>query len=193
MVRPSTGVGGAEASTFIGERLRSLRGERGLSLRELAERSDVSASLLSQLERDITNPSVDTIYRVAHGLGISIFALLRDAPAAATVVRADRRRRLVISDGALSYELLSPDTTGQLEVWMGRMAPLTEMGNEASMHPSEEFILVLEGAMEIVIDAENHRLEPGDSIQYDGNHPHRIASIGDAALTFLSALTPPTL
>lgn len=184
---------GDEASS-IGARLKRLRTERGLSLREVAAASGVSASLLSQLERDLANPSISTVQRIARSLHVSVFALLpEDDRPAATVVRPDDRRKLVIQDGQLRYELLSPDTNRQMEVWMGRLEPGAEMGSETSSHASEEFILVLRGRMRIVLGGEIHLLEEGVSIQYDGNIPHRIINAGEEELAFLSALTPPTL
>lgn len=185
--------GVAGSPTSLGARLRRLRSDRGWSLRELAAASGLSPGLLSQLERDLTNPSVTTLRRVAESLHVSIFALMPDDGPALTVVSPDSRRKLVIQDGELRYELLSPDTNRQMEVWMGRLATGAQMGTEASSHPSEEFILVLKGRMRITIGAENHVLEQGCSIQYDGNVPHRITNDGDEDLEFLSALTPPTL
>ncbi len=178
----------------MGARVKRLRADRGLSLRELASTSGVSASLLSQLERDRANPSIATLQRVAQSLRVSIFALLpEDGSSGATVVRPDNRRKLVIQDGQLRYELLSPDTNRQMEVWIGRLRAGAQMGSETSSHPSEEFILVLRGQMEITIGADTHRLEEGCSIQYDGHMPHRITNVGEEELVLLSALTPPTL
>jgi transcriptional regulator with XRE-family HTH domain len=178
----------------MGVRLKRLRSERGLSLRDVAAASGVSASLLSQLERDLANPSISTLQRIAGSLHVSIFALLpEDGRPAATVVRPDDRRKLAIQDGQLRYELLSPDTNRQMEVWMGRLEPGAEMGSETSSHASEEFILVLRGRMQIMLGGEVHLLEGGASIQYDGNIPHRITNAGGEELAFLSALTPPTL
>jgi transcriptional regulator with XRE-family HTH domain len=192
-----TPPGGAISTSngTLGARVRRLRAERELSLRDVAAQSGLSASLLSQLERDQANPSLQTLQRLALSMGVSIFALLPQdtlAPSA-TVVRPDNRRKLVIQDGQLRYELLSPDTNRIMEVWMGRLEPGAEMGPEFSTHPSEEFILVLHGRMTITIGDESHVLEEGCSIQYDGHIPHRIDNASDDELAFLSALTPPTL
>jgi transcriptional regulator with XRE-family HTH domain len=192
--RPRSGAGGEHETSSIGARLKHLRTERGLSLRDVAAAGGVSASLLSQLERDLANPSISTLQRIARSLHVSIFALLpEDGRAAAAVVRPDDRRKLVIQDGQLHYELLSPDASRQMEVWMGRLGPGAEMGSDTSSHASEEFILVLGGRMEILLGGEIYLLEEGAAIQYDGNVPHRITNAGDEELSFLSALTPPTL
>jgi transcriptional regulator with XRE-family HTH domain len=185
--------GTSGAPTSLGGRLRRLRTDRRWSLRELGAASGLSPGLLSQLERDLTNPSVTTLRRLARSLGVSIFALIPDDGPTHTVVSPDSRRKLVIQDGELHYELLSPDTNRQMEVWMGRLAAGAQMGTEASNHPSEEFILVLKGRMLITIGVQQHVLERECSIQYDGNLPHRIMNDGGEDLEFLSALTPPTL
>lgn len=162
-------------------------------MRELAVKANVSASLVSQLERGITAPSMQTLRRVAEALGVSVFQLLGDGEPQHKVVRADRRRKVVLQEEQLAYELLSPNVKGRLEAWLGRLDPGASSGSEPSTHPSEEFLLILAGRMEFTIDGEVHHLERGDSIQYDGNRPHRIAALGTEQLQFLSVLTPPTL
>jgi transcriptional regulator with XRE-family HTH domain len=179
----------------LGARVRRLRTDRRMSLRDLANPTGLSASLLSQLENDKANPSIATLQRVAMGLGVSVFALLPEDPTerAATVVRPESRRKLVIQDGELRYELLSPDTNHHMEVWIGRLGAGAEMGSEFSSHKSEEFILVMSGVMSFTLGGQVHELMPGSAIQYDGAVPHRIENAGAEELVFLSALTPPTL
>ena len=165
-----------------------------MSLREMAQASGVSASMLSQLERGASTPTIQTLRRVAAALDVSVFQLIEDASQVThPVVRPDRRRKIVIQDDQLTYELLSPDTKGKLEVWLGRLGPGGASGPDPSTHASEEFILVQEGRMEIDIAGVKYELAKGDSIQYDGMLPHRIESVGDEELVFVSALTPPTL
>jgi transcriptional regulator with XRE-family HTH domain len=177
-----------------GDQLRRLRLEHGLSVRQLSVRSSVSPSMLSQMERGLTTPSLQTLKRIAEALGVSMFQILPDespAAEASLVVRADSRRRVVLHEDQLVYDLLSPNTKGQLEVWSGRMD-----GGQAgpvSAHQSEEFILVMSGQMEITLGVKSYVLGPGDSIQYDGTIAHSIRACGTEQLHFISALTPPTL
>lgn len=189
------GPSGVDQGPTLGARVRRLRTDRRMSLRDLASSSGLSASLLSQLERDRANPSIMTLQRLAGGLGVSVFALLPDDPTepAATVVRPESRRKLVIQDGELRYELLSPDTNHQMEIWIGRLGAGAEMGSEFSSHQSEEFILVMSGAMSFTLGGQVHELSAGSAIQYDGAVPHHIENAGTEELVFLSALTPPTL
>lgn len=185
--------GGTDTEGIDGKRLRILREEQEWTLRELAERTGLSASLISQLERGVTSPSLQSVRRLAEALNVSIFQLLAEGPQSYSYVRADRRRKLVIQHGEISYELLSPDTKRRLEVWLGALEPGASSGDDPSVHFSEEFILVLSGQMEIEIGDQRQVLGPGDAIQYDGSQPHKIWNRGDEALRFVSALTPPTL
>jgi transcriptional regulator with XRE-family HTH domain len=186
-----------EAGSGIdGRRLRQLRFERGLSLKELAAKASVSASLVSQLERGVTSPSISSLKRLATALDVSIFELLDEGDGRHTVVRAGRRRTITLRHGEIVYELLSPTTEMKLEVWMGNLSGARhddESESEPSVHMSEEFILVMDGTMDIEVAGRPYRLRAGDSIQYDGNQPHTIRNAGDSDLRFLSALTPPTL
>lgn len=178
---------------FSGDYLRTLRAARDLSLRALAESAGLSASLLSQIERGAANPTLDSMQRIARSLDVSIFDLFETGARPTAVIRPDRRRRVVIRDGDLTYELLSPDTHRHMEVWQGRLTAGSKMGEEPSTHSSEEFILVLQGRMRLELAGQTYDLDTGCSIQYDGNLPHLIHGVGDGDLLFLSALTPPTL
>ena len=176
-----------------GNRLRELRRQGGQTLRDLAAKTDLSVSLLSQLERGTTSPSISSLKRIAAALGVSIFQLLDEEAPAQSVVRSDRRRKLILQEGDLDYELLSPDAKRKLEVWFGRLEPGASSGPEPATHESEEFIFVLQGQLRIEFGAVSHQLGPGDAIQYDGNQPHLISNPGPGRLEFISALTPPTL
>ena len=182
----------AEPSGIDGNALRHLRREAGLSLRELAERAHVSTSLISQVERGQATPSLQSLRRIVSSLNVSIFQLLMATDAEQRVVTADSRRKIILKTEGISYELLSPDTKHKIEAWLGRVE-LNDVTPEPSQHPSEEFIHVLRGRMEITISSDVYLLGPGDSIQYDGNRPHTIRNVGATRLDFLSALTPPTL
>lgn len=176
-----------------GNRLREERVSAGLTLRDLAAKTELSVSLLSQLERGATSPSIHSLKRIAAALSVSIFQLLAEDSPGQFVVRADRRRKMILQEGDLDYELLSPDAKRKLEVWFGRLEAGASSGPEPSSHESEEFIFVLQGRMQIQFGDVTHELGPGDAIQYDGNQPHLISSSGPGRLEFISALTPPTL
>lgn len=178
-------------SKLIGKRLHAKRMELGISLRELANRTNLTASFISQIERDLTSPSITSLRRIASALDVPIFYFLMDDGMPNPVVKRDRRRKLILPNSHLTYELLSPDLNRKMEVFMARLEPGAVSCDVPLGHPSEECIFVLQGKMEIQIGEDKYIVEQGDSIYYDGSAPHKITSIGDEALVFISSTTPP--
>ena len=106
-----TGNGSGDA---VGHRVRALREAMDLSLRDLAERSGVSAPMLSQVERGETSPTLQVATRIAAGLELRLSQLLRlDEDGAVTVVRKPERRKGPVGVGGHGYEILSPPLPGQ--------------------------------------------------------------------------------
>jgi transcriptional regulator with XRE-family HTH domain len=182
--------------------IRAFRKQRGLSLRELASKSGLSPSLVSQVERGISEPSISSLRKIAEALDVSIFYLLDDRPGlqdspgesiTKQVVRRGDRRRLTLPSSGLRYELLCPDTERNMEAWIATLQPGVATGDTLRGHPSEEFLLVLSGTMELEYGGETVLLEEGDSVYYDGREPHRLWARGDTPLRMLSVLSPPVL
>src|SRR5438128_11836770 len=103
-----------EAPQAIGPRVRALREAMDLSLRGLAERSGVSAPMLSQVERGETSPTLQVASRIASGLELRLSQLLRlDEDGAVCVVRRSERRKGPAASGGHRYEVLTPPLPGQ--------------------------------------------------------------------------------
>jgi transcriptional regulator with XRE-family HTH domain len=187
---PASGSTGHDFITDnLGARMRARREALGLSLRSLADRTGVSASFLSQVERGLVSPSIQTLTAVSRALEVPIYHFLLESPD--PVVKHDQRRRLIMPNTSVDYELLCPDVHRSMEVSLGRLEQNAASSDEPLAHPTEEFMLVLEGVMEIEIGPRRYVLEPGDSIYYHGLAPHRFFSAGDDALIFISAVSPP--
>lgn len=180
-----------EVNRVLGERIRKKRQERGLSLSQLAERTELTASFLSQVERDLAEPSITSLRKIADALNVPIFYFLMDPHDHSPVVRRSERKVLNFPRSHLTFELLSPDLNRQMEVIMARLDPGTSTSEKPLPHPGEECVVVLEGKMVITIGDEEYVLEQGDSIYYFSGIPHKITSIGQKPLVFISAITPP--
>jgi mannose-6-phosphate isomerase-like protein (cupin superfamily) len=176
--------------------------KRGLSLRELARRANVSPSLLSAVERGVGEPSISSLRRMAEALEVSIFYLLDERedgkhPAGRSlqeqIVRREDRRRVTLPHSGLSYELLCPDTKRRSEVWIATLEPGATTGDGLRGHMSEEFMLIISGQTELEYGDEKVILGEGDSIYIDGSVPHCMRALGPTPLVFLSVLTPPVL
>jgi XRE family transcriptional regulator, regulator of sulfur utilization len=162
----------------VGARVKSLREAMDLSLRDLSERSGVSAPMLSQVERGDTSPTLSVAKKIAAGLDLTLSQLLRlDEDRHVVVVRAgDRRTR---RRRGHKVEELTPPLPGQRsDVSVHTLAPgvATGASDDPPMHEpgSRETAVVLEGAVELFIDGRRHELTEGDSVTFDADLPHHF-------------------
>jgi quercetin dioxygenase-like cupin family protein len=178
-------------SSPVAAGLRALRRERGLSLREASERSGLSVSFLSALERGTTGASVATVQRLTSAYGSTLLGLF--GPAAGQGRRVIRRRdrpALEVGDGVRIEQLASGAV--HLEPQLFVLAPGAS-SEDAYAHDGEEFIFVLEGGITIWVgDSERYRLATGDSLTFPSTVPHRWrnGAQGDTRLLWIN--TPPT-
>lgn len=179
----------------IGERVRERRKELGLSLEELAARTDLTASFLSLIERNINNPSLDSLYRIAEALEVPQFYFSVDPQAAANlqnpVVRHNERIQVTFPPGDVTSELLVPNLRNRLEVFISRVKPAAGNVARTPKMASEECLYVMEGRLRVVLDEQEYWLEAGDSIYIQGFALREISAVGDGEAVFLSAITPP--
>ena len=177
----------------VGERLRELRRRRRATLRTVAERSGLSESFLSQVERGRSNASIASLRRIADALGVSVADLFEPAgPPRPRVVRRDDRPTLTF--GVLGRKhLLTPKPLQNLEVFVGELDPGGSTGVEPYTHgDSEELCVVLLGSVELELDGETYELEEGDSIDYRSSTPHRISNVGDGVAEVMWIISPPS-
>jgi transcriptional regulator with XRE-family HTH domain len=177
----------------LGPRIRSLRQARSITLRELAERAGVTESFLSQVEREVTSPSIATVQRIARGLDLAIAELfIEDEPHGRLVRQAERRRITYPGLGAVD-EFLTSNMSGRLQVILSTIEPGGGTGDEPYAHDSdEEVVIVLAGELELWVADEHHLLREGDAITYSSRLAHRNVNNGDRPAVVLFCLTPPS-
>jgi quercetin dioxygenase-like cupin family protein len=146
---------------------------------------------LSQIERDLASPSIDSLRKICDALDVPIFYCLIEANHKSPVVRRNRRPKLTLPDSNLVYELLTPDLNRQMEAFMVEREPGDEKIAVPMRDYTEEFIYVLQGQLEIELGEEVYRLGPGDSVYFEGPLLRRLAARGDETLRFISVITPP--
>ncbi|GAC1520758.1 MAG: XRE family transcriptional regulator [Thermoleophilaceae bacterium] len=179
----------------IGPRLRALREAMGLSLRDLAQRTDVSAPMLSQVERGETSPTLAVAGRIASGLELSLSQLLRlDEGEGVTVVRRPARRSGGASSRGHAYEILTPPLPGQrAEVSWHSLAAGGSTGGPADppMHEpgSRETAVVTLGRVRLVCAGEHYDLGSGDAVTFDADLPHRFENLEAAEAGFLAVVS----
>ncbi|MEA2364475.1 MAG: hypothetical protein QOD71_3620 [Thermoleophilaceae bacterium] len=176
----------------FGTRVRHLREGMDLSLRDLAERSGVSAPMLSQVERGETSPTLSVAERIAGGLELSLSQLLRlDDTDGVSLVRAAERRR---GGGPRhGYEVLTPPLPGlRAEVSLHSLASgaSTAEPDDPPMHEpgSRETAVVVEGRVSFVCGGHAHELENGDAVTFDADLPHHFENPGPDAACFYAVV-----
>jgi transcriptional regulator with XRE-family HTH domain len=180
----------------VGPRVKALREAMSLSLRDLAERSGVSAPMLSQVERGETSPTLHVATRIAAGLELRLSQLLRlDEDGAVTVVKpAERRRSPGFGRRVHSYEILTPPLPGQrAEISRHRLAPGAVTGGpgDPPMHEpgSRETAVVETGAVLLHCDQEAHHLSTGDCVTFDADLPHHFENPGPDEAVLLAVVS----
>jgi transcriptional regulator with XRE-family HTH domain len=162
----------------VGATIRSLRQEKGMTLHALAAASGVSAGMLSQIERDLANPSLRVLSQVRNALGAPISALFQETPQAVRdapfVRRADKRPWLEL--GYISKELLSPGGPQNLQFMILHIPPRGTSGAEPLSYPAEKGGMVLEGQLVLSVNGQEALLQEGDSFLFDSLHPHSFVN-----------------
>jgi transcriptional regulator with XRE-family HTH domain len=184
----------SENHALFGTRVRALRDGMQLSLRDLAERSGVSAPMLSQVERGETSPTLQVAGRIATGLELSLSQLLRlDESDGVTVVRRQERRKGGPAVRGHRYEVLTPAMPGQrAEVSLHVLRPGATTGGEDDppMHEpgSRETAVVIDGSVRLVCEGVAHDLQEGDAVTFDADLPHRFENPGRAEAKFMAVV-----
>ena len=176
----------------MGVRVRALRDSMGLSLRDLAERSGVSAPMLSQVERGETSPTLAVAGKIAGGLELSLSQLLRlDEGAHVVVMRAAERRTRTLRGHRV--EEITPPLPGQrADVSLHSLDPGAATGgpDDPPIHEpgSRETAIVLDGTLTLVVDGDPQELRRGDSVTFDADLPHHFSNQGKGACQFLAVV-----
>ena len=196
----------------LGSRIRDERRKRKLTLEVLSQKTELSKSFLSQIERGLAQPSISSLKRIAREYGMSVVDLFSSEPGpedqAGTpppvkknghsyieevqVVRANRRKRLTLPGSSVSYDLLTPDLDRQVEVMFMRINPGEHSGEEPMVDlPGEKFGYVLKGLLESKVGEKVYQLAAGDSIYFPAHFPHSWRGLGEDSIEVFWVLTPP--
>ncbi|MGH2961818.1 MAG: helix-turn-helix domain-containing protein [Solirubrobacterales bacterium] len=191
-VEARNGNRAGSGTAALGPRVRSLREAMGMSLRDLADRTGVSAPMLSQVERGETSPTLAVAGRIAAGLELSLSQLLRLDEGGHLVITRRGRRRTRRRAGH-RVEELTPAIPGQrADVSLHLLDSGTATGgtDDPPIHEpgSRETVYVQSGAVVLAIDGAEHELGEGDSVTFDADLAHRFENREDEAAEFLAVV-----
>jgi transcriptional regulator with XRE-family HTH domain len=182
----------------IGGKIKTLRNERGLTMEKLGQIVGCSKAFISQIEHGITKPSLSMLNRFSEALGVPVSELLRknpNGPEQRWKLRKNERRKIQYPDGKVVSELLTRS------IFQKKMQPLISKikpggsldEKEGLQHPagSEEFVFVLKGELEFLLDGEIINLKEGDTLYFYGDLPHRWLNKSKKIAEVLFIWTPP--
>ncbi|MEX0286912.1 MAG: helix-turn-helix domain-containing protein [Paracoccaceae bacterium] len=180
-------------SGTLGADLRALRKARGLTLADMADRLGRSVGWMSQVERDLSDPSITDLRHMAATLGVptSLFFGQASAPAeeAGYVVRKSARRPIGSGEAGLVEELLSPDLTDDFEMVHSTFEPHSRIG-EVVTRPTQEVGYILSGKLDLVIGGKSFTVHPGDSFRIRGE-PFEWINPYDQPAVAIWVIAPP--
>ncbi|GKU82976.1 helix-turn-helix domain-containing protein [Niallia sp. NCCP-28] len=174
----------------IGKKVEKYRKSKGWSNRELAKLAEITPSMLSQIERGLANPSIQTLKILAKALDVPTFSfLLEETNTKDLIVRSNERKKMVVEN--LSYELVSPDFTGTLAAAIMNVPPDSASSEKLLEHKGEEVAFVLEGKIKVLLDNEEYMLETGDSVKIPAYMKHKWENNSSENAVILFSVTPP--
>ncbi|MCA4132504.1 helix-turn-helix domain-containing protein [Arthrobacter sp. M4] len=189
--QPGPASGGIPA--LLPSRIRELRRNRGMTLGQVAEQTGLSVAMLSQVERGLSDPSLESLRRLAEALQVPLFDLFRaEGPEPVAVIRHGERRLVSSPNLHVTYSQVSR-TGGKVEVLEATLDPGAASSESPRSHVSEECVLVLEGSLVAEIDGTEYALGTGDSCHFDSALPHRFLNPHPDKARFIVSVTPPSM
>ncbi len=185
----------AAASTVpvvdVGQRLRELRNERSLSIRTLAEKSQLNVNTLSMIENGKTSPSVATLQQLAFALETPIAAFFEMSAPQNQIAyqKVGQRPIIAIAHGTLE-DLGAGMISREAEPFLMVLETHAESGPTPIVHTGREFVFCLEGRLAYTIEDQTFLLEPGDSLLFEAHLPHRWQNVGETPTRSLLVLCP---
>ena len=179
----------------IGAKIQSYRKDLGISLRELSASTGISASMLSQIENNAVNPSINTMKAIAEQLNIPLYKFFQED-------EEERTERLIVRSGHYSllgkegyevaYKLLTPDVSGAIEFVLMEIPAGTSSTDKARGHVGEETAFIMSGKTDIIVDGRRYTLEEGDAIRIPPTSPHRWVNCYEEMVKVIFAVSPPS-
>jgi transcriptional regulator with XRE-family HTH domain len=176
----------------LGRAIRGRRATAGLTLATVSERAGISVSMLSQVERGLLDPSLDTLRNIAEALGTAPFRLLAEENAVIGLVRRGEGRAEFSDDGAARSELLSPSLDGAFEIRSRTLQPGASTTSRPRSQPGEQASVFTHGRAVLEIGHEQITVAAGDCVTFDPRQPHRLVTVGDEPLAWIDVLSPPS-
>ena len=180
----------------IGKKIAGIRKQNKMTIKDLAEKAKVTASMLSQLERGLANPSINTLKTIAQALNVPLFTFfIEDEEKEKLVLKPKDRRQVILpseSQEIITYELLSPDLNGNIELAIMTLSPNSHTSKDMFEHTGEEVAYVTKGTVHLHLDQDEITLQEGDSVKIPPKMLHRWHNPYDQESIVIFAVSPPS-
>ncbi|MBV7273797.1 helix-turn-helix domain-containing protein [Clostridium thailandense] len=181
---------------MLGPKIREIRQQEGLTLNELADKTGLTASYLSQIERNIIDPSLSSLRKISVELKVPIYTFLTDEKKQNVLIQANKRKKLELPNSSIVYEFVTPmasdkEVNSKMEIIYFQLEPFSWSSDEFMVHPADECIFIIEGTAEIYLAEEKYILNKGDSIYIQENIPHRFYNPTSEKIIGVSSICPP--
>lgn len=162
-----------DLNSIIASNLKRLRKEKNLSLSKLSELSGVSKVMLGQIEREESNPTINTVWKIATGLKVP-YTYIIDEPKSNTILikKQELIEQLSEDNKFKIYNYFSTNNTRNFELFTSKLDTESSYYSKGHGDKSEEYLLILQGELTLNIEDKNYVLNDGDSIQFDASKPH---------------------
>ena len=186
---------------IVGEKIKSIRETKQISVSELAERTGLAEEQINRIENNVDIPSLAPLIKIARALGVRLGTFLDDQDEVGAVIcRKEELNNSTISfsNNAMNarthmqyHSLSNSKADRHMEPFIIDIEATDETNYELSSHEGEEFIFVMEGAVEIAYGKKTHVIEAGDSIYYDSIVPHHVHGYQGQAAKILAVVYTP--
>lgn len=177
----------------IGEKVRSFRIARGISLRDLAAKTELSPSMLSQIENNAVNPSINALKSIAHGLDISLYKFFKEETEPNQLVVRKGEYKIIGQMGEeVQYKLLTADVSGMIECCLMDIPAGESSGNDEYGHVGEEVAYIIHGETDINLNGTIYHLRAGDAIKIPPKTPHQWTNHSPDEVQVIFSVTPPS-
>lgn len=181
-------------SEDVGERLRLVRTQFGLSQRELAKRAGVTNGLISLIEQNRVSPSISSLRKVLAGLPMSLIEFFTIDFSAAQRIFYPCDELPDIGNGDIRFRLVGSNRLDRaMSILHEFYGPGADTGSEMLSHSGQEGGVVVRGQIELTVGGQQRLLGPGDAYYFESRLPHRFRNLGADPCEIVSANTPPTL
>ena len=173
---------------LVSENIKRIRQEKNLSLGDLAKLSDVSKSMLAQIERGEGNPTLSTLWKIANGMQVSFNTLIAQPKLPYKVTKlAEIEPILDMSGGLKNYSLFS-DIENNFSVYQIEVSKEISWISEAHLRGTAEFVIVIQGTLEIKLEEKTFILKKGENLWFKADVPHSYCNLDEGTTIFHNIL-----